>query len=474
MRKTTQPLIVLFAALATLSGAQAEVGRNGGLDPRFGAGGKAALAFPGDLFLRASSFVELALLPSGQMIVVGTVINSAGNDDFGAIRLNADGSLDTSYGVDGGRRVGFDRPGSTLSDDVIGVVIQPDGKAILSGTAAGDPDTDSRDMALVRLTASGQLDNTFGNGGRVLVPFNLGGVGDRSDFGTRIALQGDGKILLVGEADGNDGNRDMAVVRLNSNGQRDTSFDGDGRVSLDFGPDYDSASGVQVGQLADGDILLVGVAQTAVGPVLTSDFALVRLQANGAPDTGFGVGGKSVFDFDVGGDSLDIAFDFVELADGKLMVCGVAEVNAPTNVDMACMRFLADGSPDPAFAAVLVPFDRGGNLQELAYRIAPDEQGRFVLGGAASVAAANNDFALARLLPDGELDASFGNGGTVTHNSCIPFCFPAERDNFATTLVMQGDGKLLMAGRLANSNGDYRFLVARVLSDVLFSDDFED
>jgi uncharacterized delta-60 repeat protein len=469
-----RPTMVLCAALGLLASAQAQVGRNGALDPSFGGSGKATLAFPGDLFLHSSSVVDVALLPSGQLIMVGTVVNAAGNKDFAAIRLTANGALDTSYGSTGGRRIGFDRVGSDLNDEVSGVITQPDGKAILAGTAAGNPATDESDMALVRLTAAGQLDSSFGTGGRVLVPFNLGPVGQRGDYGAGIALQGDGKILLAGSAEASTTEQVMAVVRLNANGQRDNSFDGDGRATVDFGPDYGFAAATQVRQLADGRILLAGFVLYFGDQGVTADFALARLLANGALDPAFGTGGKVVFGLDVGGGEKDAAYDVVELPDGKLLACGFADVNAPTNADMACMRFLANGAPDPGFAAVLVPFDRGGDLIDSAARIALDDRGRIVLGGSATVAADNDNFAVARLHPDGELDPSFGNGGTVTHNSCDPLCFPSERNNPGTALVLQGDSKLIVAGRVLDGSGNYRFLIARLFGDVLFSDDFED
>lgn len=458
--------------LALVVNAPAWAARNGDLDPDFGSQGKVALAFPGDLFLANVGLVGVALLPSGQMIVAGTVINAADNEDFAAIRINADGSLDTGYGLSGGRRVGFDRPGSSLNDFVQGLLVQPDGKAVLAGSAAGEQASGDYDMAVVRLTATGQLDASFGTGGRVVVPFNLGIVGSRDDHGAHVSRQADGKILVVGYAQGADGAHDMALVRLTANGQRDNSFDGDGRVTIDFGPDHVSAEGQQVRQLADGErIVVVGIA----GPQLNgSDFALARLDADGSLDSTFGDEGKAVFDFAVGGNNSDFAFDFIELPDGKLLVCGYVEVNAPTNVDMGCMRFLEDGTPDPAFPAVLVPFDRGGSLIDIAAQIVRDDRGRIVLGGAAQRAADNADFALARLLPEGDLDAGFGNGGTLTHSSCTgPCVLPSERDNVASSVMLQPDGKIIVAGIAANSTGDYRFMVMRLFGDVIFSHGFE-
>jgi uncharacterized delta-60 repeat protein len=473
-----QPIVRLTATLCAVLGAvasaNAQVARNGSLDPSFGAEGKAIMAFPGNLFLDPGSTVHVAQLPSGQVVVAGTVINNAGNEDFAVVMLTADGILDTDYGVNGGRRIGFDRPGSDLDDAVTGMVVQPDGKVILAGTASGDPATDGDDLALVRLTTAGLLDSSFGSGGRVLVPFNLGGVGERGDYSSGLELQDDGRILLAGSSENSDGERDMIVVRLNANGQRDNSFSGDGRVNFNFSPTYGFSAATQVRQLSDGRIAMTGLVLRFNQQGLTADFALARLLANGALDPSFGSGGTAVFDYDVGGAAFDFAQDVVELPEGKLLACGFADVNAPTNRDMACMRFLENGTPDPAFAAVLVPFDRGGNLADSAARIALDDQGRIILAGAAALDADNDNFALARLQPEGELDTSFGNGGTVTHNSCSPACFPVERDNPGTGLALQADSRILAAGPVVDGSGNYRFMVTRSFGDVLFSDDFEE
>jgi len=169
-------ILLLLAWVAPV----AAIGRDGMLDPSFGTQGKVLHAFPGSLYLSLNGSVDVAVLPSGQVLVSSTVINSNGNNDFGVIRLNAGGSLDTSFGVSGGRLVGFDRAGSSLNDTASGMVVQPNGRIVISGWAAGDSTTGS-DIALVRLTAAGNLDNTFGTVGRVLVPFNLGGVGHRDE-----------------------------------------------------------------------------------------------------------------------------------------------------------------------------------------------------------------------------------------------------------------------------------------------------
>lgn len=461
MRPTTRlPVLptLLAGLLAALPTGQAQA-RDGSLDSGFGNGGKAVLSFPGGLFISPLGLIRVALLGDGRMLVAAPVINGNGNLDFGVLRLNGNGSLDTAWANGGARVIGFDRPDSNGDDVLLDLAVQPDGRILLLGNAAGAA-ADQSDLAVVRLTAAGQADTSFGTGGRVLVPFNLGPVGLRNDLATGIALQPDGKILLAGLVQMADGRSTFAVARLNANGQRDTGFDGDGRVVIDFGPGINARSSV-ITSLADGRILVAG-ATVPPGTGNSGDFALARLNANGSPDTGFGTGGMMVFDFAAGGDNIDRVFDVVELPDGAVLACGFAQVNAPINTDMACLRVLPDGSPDPAWPAVLVPFDRGGAFTDFAVAIARDPQGRIVLAGLAEAAPGNNDAAVARLLPDGDPDPAFGNGGTRTHNSCTPICVGPETENLASDLAIQPDGSLVLAGWVANSQGNYRVHLMRL------------
>lgn len=462
-------LPTLLAGLLAALPAVAAQARDGDLDPGFGNGGKVIHSFPGGLFTNAAGLVRVALLADGRILVAAPVINANGDSDFGVMRLNGNGSLDTAWANGGARIIGFDRADSSRNDTLIGMAVQPDGRILLFGQAAGAA-ADENDLAVVRLTAAGQPDTSFGTGGRVLVPFNLGAQGLRNDLATGIGLQPDGKILLTGLVEMADGRSTFAVARLNANGQRDTGFDGDGRVVIDFGPGF-SARSAAITAMADGRLLVAG-ASVPPGAGNGGDFALARLNADGSPDTGFGTGGTVTFDFAVGGDSIDRAFNVLELPDGAVLACGFAQVNAPLNTDMACLRVLPDGSPDPAWPAVLVPFDRGGSFTDFAVAAARDAQGRFVLAGLAEAAAGNNDAAVARLLPDGDPDPAFGNGGTRTHNSCTPICVAPETENLASDLVIQPDGSLVLAGWVANSQGNYRVHVLRLRGDSVFGDGF--
>lgn len=462
--------------LAMMAGSAVASGTvDGRLDRSFGSAGMVRVPFPeaGVGFVPVAIATNVAVLADGRILVTGAVANADGDLDFAIVRLNGDGSLDTSFGTNGGRRIGYDRPGSSRDDLVLGMAVQGNGRIVLAGQVAGEPEVGA-DMGVVRLTANGNLDSSFGIGGRVLVPFNLGPVGERDDTAFQINLQADGKLLLAGLVqDGPD--TQMALARLDSSGLRDTTFAGDGRLVLDFRPHFEIGGASRALPLPDGRIVVGGVVGNMVDGVLTAALALGQVNANGSLDTGFGDGGLSVFQFPNGIGVEDQAFDLVRLGDGRLLACGHSLVNLPFNTDMACMRFLADGTPDPAFAPVIIPFDLGGSFADSAQQVVLDGQGRIVLAGYAAADSGRASFAIARLQSDGGLDASFGNVGRVTFNNCIPVCLPGSppRDVRAGSVAIQQDGKLVVGGYGMTATGAELMLV-RLIGDSLFANDFED
>jgi uncharacterized delta-60 repeat protein len=453
---------------------------DGNLDISYGSFGMSFLPFPGNVPIAGGAITEPTLQPDGKLLLVSSKPQEpALRTDFGVIRLLTDGTIDTSFGTNGAAIASFDRSGSSDNDNASGMALQPaDGKILVSGSIAGDAST-GQDMAVVRFTSSGLLDVSFGTNGKAIVPFNLGNcptvANACDDLAYRVDLQADGKILLVGLAASSQtattSSNAMAIARLTTSGIRDSTFGGDGRVTLNFGSG-DTALGFRARQLADGQhILAVGAANTTPGGT-NLDFALARLDEHGNLDPSFGVGGQVTYGFDIGGDLTDVATDFAELPDGRLLVCGEVLANDPSNYDFACMRFLANGTPDSAFAPVLVPFDRGGTLADIPYAVRRDSQGRFLLAGADQRAAGNNDFAVARLTADGALDPSFGRNGIATFLSYS--LFGTDYDNQATGLVIQPDDKIIVTGYAkVDASGNQQFQVLRLIGDTIFADNFE-
>ena len=216
---------------ASVDFAVARYNRDGSLDESFGDAGKVTTIFSnGEDFAAA-----VALQPGGEIVVAGFTNGSASNSDFALARYNRNGSLDVTFG--NGGKVTTDFQGST--DFASAVTLQPGGKIIVAGSAFGV--NTSQDFALARYNRNGSLDVTFGNGGKVTADF----FGD-SDVGTAIALQRGGKIIVVGNAFITNVGADFALARYNRDGNLDESFGNSGRVITDFFGESDGATGVAI------------------------------------------------------------------------------------------------------------------------------------------------------------------------------------------------------------------------------------
>ncbi|MEV6050381.1 calcium-binding protein [Streptomyces sp. NPDC052107] len=339
------------------------------------------------------------------------------------VALAAPGDLDPTFGTGG--KVTTDFSGN----NDFATAAQADGKIIAVGQSdAGGGDFD---FALARYNLDGSLDTTFGTGGKVTT--NFGGV----DGARGVAVQTDGKIVVAGFS-----NTDFAVARYNTDGSLDTTFNGTGAVTTDFGGGEDVAFGVAL--QADGKIVAAG-STNAFGGL---DFALARYNLDGSLDTTFGTGGKVVTDFGTGDN--DIANGVVVQTDGKIVAAG-SGVSGST-LDFALARYNTDGSLDTTFGTGgLVTTDFGGDNDQ-ALGVALQNDGKIVAAGFTN-AGGTNDFALARYNTDGSLDTTFGTGGKVITD------FGGTIDE-AFGVAVQTDGKIVAAG-ITNAGGTFDFALAR-------------
>src|SRR5947208_1320082 len=231
--------------------------------------------------------------------------------------------------------------------------------------------------------AAGDLDPTFGTAGMVMTDINRS-----TDIANAVAVQADGKLVVVGETYKHNDytGEDFAVARYNTDGTLDTTFGARGKVRTDF-PGLAAVRSSVVIQ-PDGKIVVAGGAF----PLFTflGDFKVVRYNPNGSLDTSFGDGGIVTTSFPGDG---SYAFAVALQSDGKIIAAGTDFV---------------DFNP--------------GDMS-------------------------NTDFALARYNPDGSLDTTFGNGGTVTTD------FLGNQDDVFSVLI-QPDGKIIAVGS-ANSPVDY-------------------
>jgi uncharacterized delta-60 repeat protein len=349
----------LVAALLLPSAALAAPGD---LDPSFGLGGLVLSDFGGGY--RSG---DLALHSDGKIIVVGEQ-----DADWAVTRFNENGSLDVSFSGDGKWTRAAD------SDDTASAVaVQPDGKIVVAGLV-------DLDFGLTRLNPDGTPDVTFAGGGVAASDFDV------EDYPWDLAIQPDGKIVVVGLARDPGGRDDLAIARFNADGSADSSFSGDGKARLDFGTDSDAGYGVAL--QPDGKIVVAG---TRGGQAL----AVVRFASDGSLDPSFSGDGEQFFDF--GGQAgVGSAYGVVIQPSGKIVVAGEVGIE---DLDFALARFNGDGSPDPSFAGGGAKATSFGEAAT-AYDLAQQPDGALIAAGRAYD---SGDFALARYTADGQLDTSF-------------------------------------------------------------------
>ena len=395
---------------------------DGDLDPTFDGDGKVTTDF-GSGIDRATG---MAIQPDGKIVAAGIVPGDA-SIDFGLARYNTDGSLDITFGGDGTVTTDF---GTNAAERALEMALQADGKIVVAGsTIIGS----NSDFALARYNADGSLDTTFSGDGRATLDF-AGGL----DEARAVAIQPDGKIVAAGVAhDASQIRLDFALARYNPDGSLDTSFDGDGKVTIAFGANnITSADAVAI--QPDGKIVAAGQAQV---PPTGADFALARFNADGSLDTSFDGDGKVLTDF---AGQPDIVRGMVLQTDGKIVVAGYADTSGGDR-DFGLARYNPDGSLDTSFdgdGKVTTSF--GGAGYEAADAVAIQVNGKIVAAGDVAVTQNNRDHALARYNADGSLDTSFGGDGRVTADFFA--------DDFAFAVAIQADGKIVSAGYAGPTN----------------------
>ena len=238
----------------------------------------------------------------------------------------------------------------------------------------------------------------------------------------------------------------FGVVRYNADGSLDTGF-GDGGESTAVG----CGSAASVALQSDGQIVALGNVVVTQGD--TNDIAVARFNTDGSLDSSFATDGIATLGFPGG---VNYAYSVATQADGKLVVTGYVD-----DANFTLVRYNSDGSLDASFGndgEAILHFDDGWGA---ATSVAIEADGKIVVAGYAwtdSSYSTYYDFAVARFNADGSLDTGFGTDGVVTTD------FNGGND-YAYGLAIQPDGKIVVAGYAADGSTGDDFALARYNTD---------
>ena len=397
----------------------------GELDTTFGTTGKVTTP----IGTGSDNGTACAVQSDGKIVVVGSTA-VAGGGDWTVVRYLPNGSLDPSFDGDGKVTTSF----GSGAETAYGVAIQPDGKIVVCGqaTVGGLSDT-----ALARYNPNGSLDTTFDGDGMLTTAVTA-----QSDYAIRVAIQPDGKIVTVGDAF--NGTSDVGVCRYLTNGTLDATFDGDGKLTMAVGPsDNDYGRGLAL--QPDGKIVISGLAITAGG---TFDFFVLRLNANGSPDTSFDGDGKVTTAI---GSGHDFGTSVMVQSDGKIVLVGQTANGAV--FDVAIVRYTTSGALDPTFdgdGKLVMPF---GSVSNVRWAVLQQPNGKIVAAGTH-----NGDFTVVRCLPNGAMDTNFSGDGILITDV-------AGGADALFDIALQADGKIVASGSAAVSGND-DLAVVRITGDA--------
>jgi uncharacterized delta-60 repeat protein len=378
---------------------------------RLNADGTLDTAFQ-DALSGANYYVRsIAVQADGSILIAGlfTVVNGASRS-FVA-RLHADGSLDP----------GFQHESLGADAVVRSVAVQNDGGVLIGGRFASV--SGHRRNSIARLHPDGRVDTSFQN--------ELSGA---SDCVQSIAVQRDTRILIAGDFRVVNGENRNHIARLNFDGTLDRAFQNDLPGA--------THSVLCVVEQSDGKIL-IGGRFTAVNDV--GSYFMARLNADGTSDT--------TFQAYLSGAS-DPVTSIALKSDGKILIGGY--FTSFNGVDRGHLALLhPDGSLDTGF------LDGLSGANDVVRSLAIQPNGRILVGGQfTSVNGKSRNF-IARLHPDGSLDQTFQLGFSGANN-------------VVESVAVQRDGRVLIGGQFTEVNGVPRNFIARLHSDGSLDTTFQD
>ncbi|HEY6729923.1 MAG TPA: delta-60 repeat domain-containing protein [Solirubrobacterales bacterium] len=464
-------LLVLMTCSLAIAGASEATAKTvaGRLDPSFGKGGKATIAFPaqnaGNVgvkyelpFQFTAGHIEMAAAPDGKLIVAGSTK---------VARLLRSGKFDQSFGSGGSATIP-QPPGMTFV--LAGAAVDSQGRVLLAGSARPLPSSSTPDPLLssavvVRLNTDGSLDPSFASGGMLVTDFGTGAptvptgkytgpaIGIRS-----IVVDPQGRPLLTGGFVAKASTcfpsstiSTAFVARLTDAGSLDSSFGEGGLRKITNLASFGQGSLTPAGTLFTVGSGNARCGEEGGGPAVV----LTSLDANGVLDQGFGFSGFR----SIGYPQPPVA---TVAPSGKIVLLG-----ARRKQTQLVTRLLPNGAPDPSFGrtgrvSIQLPAATG-----LA-AVAVDKRGRLLFAGRSSKRISKSpknqlrrsSFVLARMNADGDFDRAFGRRGSVRTG------FGGPANSFATEILIDARGRIVVGGgittpRLGTGGG---FAIARYFS----------
>jgi uncharacterized delta-60 repeat protein/gliding motility-associated-like protein len=358
------------------------------------------------------------------------------------------GELDPTFGTGGKVSVDF----SNDRDEAFTIKVQNDQKLVIAGLSK---ESGNNDFSLTRLNPDGSMDNSFGENGKV-----VHSLGQYSDFISDIGFQSDGKIIAIGNSNminaASEVTSVIAVCRYNIDGTLDNTFGNNGKVTYDLSRAYNIANAGYI--QSDDKIIVVGY----TGLNGSRNFFVVRLNPDGSLDNSFGVGGQKVIDF--GG--FDYEAKSVSVSnDGKIYAAGYSLDNNTFRSEIAICCLNSDGSFHSNFANNGELILSLGGIGSEASGIGITSSNEIIVSGYNATAAADN-FALVKLSSSGKLMNSFGGTGIVFTNL-------GSNSSQSRSMVIQPDDKIIVSGyNVPNNSIQADFATVRYNSDGSIDEKF--
>ncbi|MFZ4057816.1 MAG: hypothetical protein ACOYKE_06740 [Ferruginibacter sp.] len=422
--------ILLGGSTSALSGMSgiARFNSDGSIDSSFAQIGR--VSFKMGL---GSGVEDIAVQSNGNIVVCGTAITSINvtTTKFGIARLTSNGILDNSFDSDGITIVAVS---SGTSDVPSCIAVFDDGSIIAAGSSY--PTIGVRSLSVVKLTNSGALDTGFDTDGILLDPFSS------NAYANDITFQNDNKILVGGSR--YVGTEFISfLIRYNTNGTKDLSFDTDGILDMPF-PVAGSFGGSYLKEIAlvNNSIYCMHDVGNLPG---NNGFAITKNALSGAFDNSLNGNGIIQSNFDPS--NFDEGICIGLSAEGKIYAGGL--VSTPYSLSfLGINKFTASGLPDNSF-------DTDGKLiwninssDDIVKDVVVQPDGKILAVGSTNKVLAvpatqytsQNGLAMARYKPNGTLDSTFGTNGIVQE-------YTISNSVSANAVALQSDGKIVITGQ---------------------------